>query len=99
MKLIISFLWLLSTSSEAMIVIQSQSKNKASIVKDIFEQKYQIPSDLIEVKKISKCRMCHEKIAACLCINKKGELKTLSFDMITLKKSFSVFRLPVGGNQ
>lgn len=96
MKLLISIILILSTKTNAMIVIKSFSSKKALSVKAIFENKYKIPNSLIKIEN-APCEFCENTVAACLCINKKGELKLLSFDMKTLKKSYRVFQSPIEG--
>lgn len=100
MKLIISLAIFVCSNASAMIVINSHSEKKANIVSEIFRSKYSIPSNLIITKKIfNTCPKCEDFTVVCLCINKKGELKLLSFDMKTLKKSYDVFQIPARGKE
>lgn len=99
MKFLIS-LCLLPIQCFAMIHIQSPYIEQAKIVKNIFQDKYKIPSQLIDVEiKQGGCVDDIEEAALLLCINKKRELLVLSQDIKILKKSFKVFVAPTRGTK
>jgi hypothetical protein len=82
----------------AMIQIQSPYLEQASVVKSIFQDRYKIPSRLINIKINNEpCIDEIKEVALSLCINKKRELLVLSQDIKMLKESFKVFSTPTRG--
>lgn len=96
MKLIFSIFLIIfcSQTFASMILIKYENKYKnALLIQDIFVKKYSIPRDLILIKK-ERCLESKGSNFLELCINKKGELLTLSSDIKFKVKSLSIFRQP-----
>jgi|TARA_B100000749_G_C18082472_1_gene324285 hypothetical protein len=71
---------------------EDQNFNKAKLVQNIFEKKYNIPKSLIKVFKQQKCQPRDPRFLF-ICINKKGELLQLSnINLNQIRKSLKVFK-------
>lgn len=96
MKLIFSFILIIkcSLTLASMVIIKHENRmENAKIVKEIFQRKYLIPNELIQIKN----ERCKEEVLSNyleLCINKKGELLILSSNIKFKIKSLLIFRQP-----
>jgi hypothetical protein len=71
----------------------NNKKSQAHIVKAYFISKYNIPRELIKVKR-SNCEEKEDNRYLQLCINQKGELIQLSSNIDFKIKSLSIFKQP-----
>ncbi len=89
MKLFISIL--ITFNAQAMIVIEhDKSIVSAEKIFSILQERYSIPSSLIEIIE-GKCRKSAQKKIAHLCIDTKGELYIKQFDLNVISNSLQVF--------
>lgn len=99
MRFLIS-LCLIPINCFGLIHIQSPSHGQAMLIENIFQKKYQIPKELIEVEITNGvCTSNIKNKVLSLCINEKRELVLLSQDIRTLKESFKVFLEPTRGSK
>jgi len=98
MKFVINFIALACLASAAMAapiqVFYEEEPSRAQIVKDIFIESYQIPEDLIDLKRITKCDELEEKGKLDLCLNNNGDLLIVSVDRGFISESLKIFQAP-----
>ena len=91
MKLFIS-LMLFANIIWANIQIDYVDLARAKIVRNIFLNKYNLPMELLVLRKVDGCKLpANTSTIAHLCINKKGELIMLSQNIQIIKNSLTVF--------
>ncbi len=98
MKFSIS-LWLLILTTTAATaapikIFYEEESLRAGWVKDIFVTTYQIPEDLIELKKVDSCGRLKDKGKLDLCLNNNGDLLVVSVDRGFIFESLTIFRTP-----
>ncbi len=97
MKFVISFI-LLGAMAEAYAapiqVFYEEEPTRAQMVKDIFTGVYQIPEDLIDLKKTANCDVLKEKGKLDLCLNNNGDLLVVSVDRGFISESLKIFQAP-----
>lgn len=97
MKFVIN-LMLLMTSSMALAapiqIFYEEEPTRATWVKDIFVQMYQIPEDLISLKEVTHCDGLKEKGKLDLCLNNNGDLLVVSVDRGFVTESLKIFQAP-----
>ncbi len=98
MKFIINFIALAGISANVMAapiqVFYEEEPSRAQIVKDIFTEGYQIPEDLIVLKKVAKCDELDERGKLDLCLNNNGDLLIVSVDRGFISESLKIFQAP-----
>lgn len=91
MKLLISLFWV--SLCYGHFTIDTTSLERAKIVEKILTATYQIPVELIRIRKVEACSdNTIQNAIAHLCINEKGELILLSFNKDMIENSLSIFR-------
>jgi hypothetical protein len=98
MKFVISFIALACFAYSAMAapihVFYEEEPSRAQIVKGIFIESYQIPEDLIDLKRITNCDELNEKGKLDLCLNNNGDLLIVSVDRGFISESLKIFQAP-----
>lgn len=74
-------------------IYHHDNSDNARTVARIFQKKYSIPSGLIKIVKSVDCVELSATLLE-MCINKKGELITLSSNISLFKRSINVFNNP-----
>ncbi len=79
-------------ASQINIKYENDSIENALWVKSIFIERYSIPGDLIQIKKGDCIEAAYDQRFLNLCINKKGDLITISQDIKFKINSLLTFR-------
>ncbi len=77
-------------ASKVQIYFELEQKQMANIVRTIFQDKYNIPKELIEVKKTTNCRLKDERYLE-VCVQRNKELIILSKDIERVKRPLKIF--------
>lgn len=95
MKFFFSFFLLIPIYSNAALinVLYESNLKDAKIVKNIFLKRYEIPAQLVVIKKGSCLERVDERFMN-ICITKKGELIQLSSNINFIRKSLNTFHTP-----
>jgi hypothetical protein len=81
-------------ASKVIVYHHSSRTEEANIVKNIFTNKYSVPTRLVVIIQTQECRVKEKRFME-LCINKKGELIEFSNSNIKkIKKSLAIFAKP-----
>lgn len=94
MKFFISLLMLVSLNIKANVpyfLIHSLNEHASSVVSQILISRYGIDARFIKTIQMA-CHHSDQFMAIHFCINKKGELKTLSLNKKILNKSKEIFK-------
>lgn len=93
MRLIFSLLLLVSFNGYAFVIniYTYQDIKNALIVKKIFNTKYQIPPNLISIRK-DDCNVKVDRRMINLCLTKKGKLVLLPSNIKFQRNSLQIFR-------
>ncbi len=99
MKYVTSLMLILSPlvlKADPIHIFYETNNDLAYEVKKIFTEQYNIPEEIISMKKISKCQQISGEGKLDLCINKNGDLQVVSADQRFISESLKVFKAPKG---
>lgn len=94
MKYVISFLFSMSAIASPIKVFYESDVVRANIVKEIFTIQYQIPEDLISMKRVVSCEGLKNKGKLDLCLKNNGDLLVVSVDRSFINDSLKIFQSP-----
>lgn len=94
MKYVISFFFATSAFASPIHVYFEDKQQEANMYKEILIKDYQIPEELILVKKISECEEVKAKGKLDLCLKNNGDLLMVSVDREFINESLKVFQAP-----
>ena len=95
MKFVISFLLTSSALANPIHLYHEGNVAEATMLKEIMKLDYQIPEDIISVKKISKsCESIKGAGKLDLCLKNNGDLFVVSVDREFINESLKVFQAP-----
>lgn len=94
MKFVISFFFCLSAYASPIQVYFETDAIEAKMLKDILINDYQIPDELIALKKIKECEGIKTNGRLELCLKNNGDLLLVSVDRNFINESLKVFQAP-----
>ena len=94
MKFVISFLFCVSAYASPIQVYFEADSIEAKMLKDILMTDYQIPEELISMKKIKECEGIKTNGKLELCLKNNGDLLVVSVDRHFINESLKVFQAP-----
>lgn len=94
MKFVISFFFCLSAYASPIQVYFEADAIEAKMLKDILINDYQIPDELIALKKIKECEGIKTNGRLELCLKNNGDLLLVSVDRNFINESLKVFQAP-----
>lgn len=96
MKFVISLVLLLSLDAYAspIRIFHESEENRAQIVREIFEQQYLIPEELIATKVVPNCEDLKGQGKLDLCLKNNGDLIVVSVDRGFIHESLKIFQAP-----
>lgn len=96
MKFVTSLLFLFSLPSFAspIRIFHEKEEGRARIVREIFQQQYFIPEDLIAVQEVPKCEELKGRGKLDLCLKNNGDLLVVSVDKGFIHESLKIFQAP-----
>lgn len=94
MKFVISFLFFASAYASPIQVYFESDSTQAKMLKDILITDYQIPEELITMKKIKECEGIKTSGKLELCLKNNGDLLVVSVDRHFINESLKVFQAP-----
>lgn len=94
MKFIISFFLMGHVFGSPINVYHEMNMSEARIYKDIFQNDYNIPEDLIEIKITGNCEGQKSNGKIDLCLKNNGDLYVVSVDRKFIDESLKVFTAP-----
>ena len=94
MKFVISFLFCTNLYAAPIQVYYETDSHEAKMLKDILVSDYQIPDELISLKKIKECDGIKTSGKLELCLKNNGDLLVVSVDRNFINESLKVFQAP-----
>jgi hypothetical protein len=94
MKFAISLLFSFTTIASPINLYYEDKEQDAEIYKNIMVKNHNIPEDLIELKKESRCEEIKKRGKLDLCLKNNGDLYVVSVDRQFLDESLKVFQAP-----
>ncbi len=96
MKFVTSLIFLFSLPSFAspIRIFHEKEEGRARIVREIFQQQYFIPEDLIAVQEVPKCEELKGRGKLDLCLKNNGDLLVVSVDKGFIHESLKIFQAP-----
>jgi hypothetical protein len=99
MKYVISFyciLFCLNLRADPIHIYYENDSYFADEIKLILTDQYNIPEEIITLKKTPLCKDVIKKSKLDVCINKNGDLNVVSVDDRFISESLKVFKAPKG---
>lgn len=94
MKYAISFLLTVSAYASPINLYHEGNIEDAQVYKEILMKDYQIPDDLIVIKKAGLCEQIKRSGKLDLCLKNNGDLFMVSVDREFINESLKVFQAP-----
>lgn len=94
MKYVISFFISVSAFASPIHLFYENESSDALIYREILMKDYQIPEELILMKKISRCESLKAAGKLDLCLKNNGDLYMVSVDREFINESLKVFQAP-----
>lgn len=94
MKFVISLFITVNAFASPIHLYYEEDSSEAIIYRDVLVKDYQIPEELILVKKTSSCELLRAKGKLDLCLKNNGDLFMVSVDREFINESLKVFQAP-----
>ena len=75
-------------------IFHEKEEGRARIVREIFQQQYFIPEDLIAELEVSKCEELKGQGKLDMCLKNNGDLLVVSVDRGFIHESLKIFQAP-----
>lgn len=94
MKFVISLFISFSVAASPIHLFHEGQREDANIYRDILVNEYQIPEELIQIRKTMKCESVKALGKLDLCLKNNGDLYMVSVDREFINESLKVFQAP-----
>lgn len=94
MKYSLLILLSLNTWAGPIMIYHEENQESADQIREVLIREYQIPEDLIELKKVRECAVLKDKGVLDLCLKNNVDLDVVSVDRGFVNESLKIFRAP-----